>query len=186
MRIQNTYLLLVILLIITSCNESRTTPVTATDTGIEMDRSGSNFPEDFLGTYKGTLEITAPSGKQEVPMTFKMQATETLDLFTYTIIYGDTEPRLYNLKRTSDPNLFMIDENNGIILQGSYANQTLYSTYEVQGNLLNSTEIFYQDRMEFMIALSKVNDSTTTGDSSSAIVKNYPVTIMQRATLYKE
>ena len=145
------------------------------------------FPEDFLGIYKGDLNITSSNGNQQIPMEFHMEATDTTDNFKYTIYYGEERsPRAYNLKRTHDPNLFLIDENNGIILESAYSNNTLYSTYEVAENLLNSTEIFYDDRMEFMIALSRIMDTSMTGNEESAIVKNYPLSVMQRATLYKQ
>jgi len=145
------------------------------------------FPEDFLGIYKGDLKITSSNGEQQIPMEFHLLQTDTVDLFKYSIFYGEERsPRIYNLQRTHSPNLFLVDENNGIILESAYANQTLYSTYEVADNLLNSTEIFYEGRMEFMIALSRIQDTSITGNEESAVVKNYPLSIMQRATLYKQ
>lgn len=146
------------------------------------------FPEDFLGIYKGDLKITSNSGERLIPMEFQLQNSDSTGLFKYSIHYDveNQEPRRYNLKRTSNPNIYLVDENNGIVLESAYANHTLYSTYEAAGNLLNSTQIFYQDRMEFMIALSKVRDTIITGSQESALVKNYPFTVMQRATLFKQ
>ncbi|MDP5099689.1 MAG: hypothetical protein NWQ09_00040, partial [Nonlabens sp.] len=88
--------------------------------------------------------------------------------------------------RTHNEHLFLVDENNGIILESGFANNTLFSTYEVMGNLLNSTEKFYEDRMEFTITMAREQDTSITGTKESAIVKNYPISIMQTATLIKE
>ncbi len=145
------------------------------------------FPEDFLGIYKGDLQITSSNGTSQIPMEFHLTKTDTVDKFNYTIFYGkERDPRNYNLERTHNPNLFLVDENNGIILESAYADHTLYSTYEVMGNLLHSTEIFYEDRIEFMIAMARIQDTSTTGNEESAIVKNYPMSVLQKATLYKQ
>ncbi len=183
----NTLIIIALCILWTGCKEGAKEIETNTTTAAQTDVPTNNsFPDDFLGTYTGTLNITSPNGQQEVPMQFKMLATDSTGFYTYTIIYGDQEPRQYNLVRTSNPNTFLVDENNGIVLESSYANRTLYSTYEVDGNLLNSTEVFYDDRMEFMIGLSKLRDTTLTGNEESALVKNYPVAFMQRATLLKQ
>ncbi|BAO56526.1 hypothetical protein [Nonlabens marinus] len=145
------------------------------------------FPEDFLGIYKGDLQITSSNGTSQIPMEFHLSKTDTVDKFNYKIFYGkERDPRNYNLERTHNPNLFLVDENNGIVLESAYADHTLYSTYEVMGNLLHSTEIFYDDKMEFMIAMARIQDTSMTGNEESAIVKNYPMSVLQRATLYKQ
>lgn len=54
------------------------------------------------------------------------------------------------------------------------------------GNLLNCTEVFHDDYMEFMITMARVQDTSMTGNEESAIVKNYPLSVMQKAVLYKE
>ncbi|AZQ44511.1 hypothetical protein [Nonlabens ponticola] len=184
------YFIALVLLI--SCNnpESQTnaSPISevSTDSIVETKKM-KKFPEDFLGIYKGDLIVTNSAGDQIVPMEFQMLATQNKDKYIYKIKYGvEKETRNYNLERTSNPNLFLVDENNGIILESAYANQTLYSIYEVQGNLLQSTEIFYDDRMEFMIGLARVRDTSLTGNEESAKVKNYPLSVMQRATLMKQ
>ncbi|SCY11205.1 hypothetical protein SAMN05192588_1204 [Nonlabens sp. Hel1_33_55] len=181
-------LTLLLITVLVSCNkpsEKNQQEVSQSETEATIDKK--KFPEDFLGIYKGDLKITSSNGEQSIPMEFHMNKTDSIDNFKYTIYYGEERsPRNYNLKRTHNPNLFLVDENNGIILESAYANHTLYSTYEVANNLLNSTEIFYDDRMEFMIALSRIQDTSMTGKEESAIVKNYPLSVMQRATLYKQ
>lgn len=146
-----------------------------------------SFPEDFLGVYKGDLNITSSNGNQQIPMEFHLSGTDNPDIFNYVRYYGkERSPRNYNLERTHNPHLFLVDENNGIVLESAYADHTLYSTYEVMGNLLHSTEIFYDDKIEFMIAMARIQDTSMTGNEESAIVKNYPMSILQRATLYKQ
>jgi hypothetical protein len=153
----------------------------------EKNLIAKTFPEDFLGIYLGDLNINSKNGDQTVPMEFHLAGTDEHDHFSYKIYYGqERAERAYHMQRTKDPHRFLIDENNGIILESYYADQVLYSTYEVAGNLLHSTEIFYDDRMEFIIALARVADTTATGTTDSAIVNNYPISVVQKATLYKQ
>ncbi|WP_194850358.1 hypothetical protein [Nonlabens antarcticus] len=184
-NIIKTVLIFTLVVSITSCNPDKKSEE-FTQTKLDEVKE-KVFPEDFLGVYKGDLKITTSKGTQKLPMEFHLSSTANTDHFNYVIYYGEErDPRNYNLERTHDPNLFLVDENNGIVLESAYADQTLYSTYEVMGNLLHSTEIFYDDRMEFMIAMARVMDTSTTGNAESAIVKNYPMSILQRATLYKQ
>ena len=145
------------------------------------------FPQDFLGAYKGKLNITTSRGTESIPMEFHLLKTTDSMNYQYKIFYGEERSeRSYNLKKTHNPNLYLVDENNGIVLETAYADQTLFSTYEVMGNLLNCTEVFHDDYMEFMITMARVQDTSMTGNADSAIVKNYPLSVMQKAVLFKE
>jgi len=145
------------------------------------------FPQDFLGIYKGELELTSSNGTEKIPMEFHLLDAPDDTNYGYKIFYGvERDERAYNLVRTHNKHLFLIDENNGIVLEGAFANNTLFSTYEVMGNLLNTTEKFYEDHMEFTITLAREQDTSMTGNTESAIVKNYPISMMQTATLLKE
>lgn len=147
----------------------------------------TRFPEDFIGVYKGQLKIITNNGEQEIPMELHLEDAADSTRYGYKIFYGkERSERAYNLVRTHNENLFLIDENNGIILESGFSNNTLFSTYEVMGNLLNNTEKFFEDRMEFSITMSRVTDTSLTGNAESAIVKNYPISVMQTATLYKQ
>jgi hypothetical protein len=174
-----------------SCNNQKdTTAVKQTTAGASEIKTNTNeleFPEDFLGIYKGSLTITTSNGDELLPMEFHLLDAPDKTRYGYKIFYGaERDERSYNLVRTHNKHLFLVDENNGIILESGFANNTLFSTYEVMGNLLNSTEKFYEDRMEFTITMAREQDTSMTGTEESAIVKNYPISVMQTATLMKE
>lgn len=172
-----------------SCNNQKNTTVNEKTSTEPTSGKVENlqFPEDFLGIYKGTLTITTSNGDELLPMEFHLLDAPDKTRYGYKIFYGvERDERSYNLVRTHNEHLFLIDENNGIILESGFANNTLFSTYEVMGNLLNSTEKFYEDRMEFTITMAREQDTSITGTKESAIVKNYPISVMQTATLMKE
>ena len=70
----------------------------------------------------------------------------------------------------------------------TFANNALYSIFEVQGGLLTTTEHFYDNYMDFEIMYSlkeKVEKSGNT-DEETPEVLSYPVISVQKAKLYKE
>lgn len=150
-----------------------------------------NFPDDFLGNYKGDLVIKNTNGSQTIGMEFNIQATDSLGYYQYQLVYiadGNRQERNYNLiVKDADKGQYLIDENNGIILGANFFDNTLYSVFEVEGNLLTTIETFYEDRMEFKIIFSSKN-AKTVNESTEEVpeVTVYPVTVVQSANLRKE
>ncbi|WP_298754314.1 hypothetical protein [uncultured Psychroserpens sp.] len=149
------------------------------------------FPNDYLGVYQGDLVITNPQGKQTIPMEFHFKDTDSLDVFTYKLVYLVNDKPVekdYILRvKNKSKGEFLIDENNGIILSANYIDNTLYSVFEVQNSLLTTTETFYDDKMEFKIVFSNMNDKTNIeGSEDTPQVTNYPVTVIQKAILTKQ
>ena len=54
------------------------------------------FPDAFLGTYKGKLEIVSAKGKKEIDMEFHFTKTDTIGTYKYVLVYNK-EPRNYFL-----------------------------------------------------------------------------------------
>jgi hypothetical protein len=149
------------------------------------------FPEDYLGIYKGKLEIDNPRGKQSIDMEFHLKATDSSHVFNYTLVYvinGKPSPRNYTLKVVDkEKGLFVVDENNGIILDAKYVNNTLYSVFEVQGSLLITTERFFDDYMIFeIVVMGKENKKTTLATEDNTEVISYPISTTQTAKLIKQ
>ncbi len=171
------WMVLVVLFMVLSCDQEKTSTAIPEKT---------EFPDDFLGIYKGDLDIVTSNGSNPVPMEFHLLATANSSKYAYKIFYGKERlERAYNLIQTSNPHIYEVDENNGIIIPTAYSNNTLFSTYEVAGNLLNCTEVFHNDRLEFMITMSRQIDTATAGQTDGFTVKSYPISVMQKAVLYK-
>jgi hypothetical protein len=145
------------------------------------------FPDDFLGIYKGDLRNTSSNGVEIIPMEFHLLATPDSHRYDYKIYYGtERSERAYTLIQTEKPNSYELDENNGIVLPVAYSKNTLFSTYEVAGSLLNNNEVFYKDRMDFMITMSLMENKEETGESAGYKVNSYPISVIQQATLFKD
>jgi hypothetical protein len=150
------------------------------------------FPEDFYGVYKGNLEITNTQGKQTIPMEFHLQPTDSVGTYEYVIVYitnGNRQERNYTLIEVDKAKgLYQVDENNGIVLDVKCIGSTLFSMFEVQGNILTTTERFYDNAMDFEITFaSKQNaNASKSADETQIDVVSYPITVLQKALLIKQ
>ncbi|WP_052158411.1 hypothetical protein [Lacinutrix jangbogonensis] len=149
------------------------------------------FPEDYFGIYKGDLEITNAKGKQSIGMEFHLAVTDSIGIYTYKIVYifdGKRNDRNYTLKTIDkEKGEYVIDENNGIILDAKLVDNVLYNVFEVSGNLLMTTEAFFLDYMTFEIVFSGKKEKTVTKATEDGTeVISYPVTVTQKAKLLKQ
>ena len=146
------------------------------------------FPDDFLGIYKGTLQIHSPKGKQEIPMEFHLVKTDSVNRFDYKLVYNGQSRNYTLITKNKEKGIYEVDENNGIILPSKYANQTLFSFFEVQGNFLSSRFAFSEDQLDFEILFTATKNKTTTGKGTKEIpfVYGYPISVVQKAILKKE
>ena len=151
-----------------------------------------NFPNDVLGTYKGNLTIYTSEGVEIVPMSFNLDSTAVKEEYDYIITYNINQvpqKRAYTLiaknEATGD---YIIDENNGIILDAKVIENRLITIFEVNSNLLTTNLYFYQDYLLFEITSSAItakNKSETDGKPTIAVF-SYPINTVQSAKLYKQ
>jgi hypothetical protein len=151
-----------------------------------------NFPHDYFGAYYGKLMIDANGSKQEIDMEFHLQATDSTGKYAYTIVYGSGENRqerqYFLLEKNIAKGEYVVDEDNGILLNAKWSGNTLYSMFEVEGSLLTSRESFFSNYMDFEITFSNKAQQEKSGDKGEEIpeVISYPVTVIQSARLYKK
>jgi len=153
------------------------------------------FPDDWLGYWKGDLNIYGSSGlKQTIPMALDNSITETEGVYTWAIIYGqDTVKgrRDYVLKEyDKDKGHYIVDEQNGILLDAYLIDNELVSIFDVMDNTLISTYKIEGDKMIFEIMMNKSAATNTTGDTIIGTdtippVNSYRPTVRQKARLSK-
>ncbi|GEQ86915.1 hypothetical protein ULMS_24230 [Patiriisocius marinistellae] len=151
-----------------------------------------NFPHDFFGNYTGTLHIYNDKGNTEYPMEFHLQPTSFEKEYTYTIIYGNGEQRqerLYTLKEKDvEKGIYVVDENNGILLENKVINNKLYTLFEVNDSLLTTFITFEEDHLLFEIIFVQTEKKWKSGGTQEKIpeVFSYPIQVIQQATLLKQ
>ena len=145
------------------------------------------FPEDFVGSYYGTLSIASDTREaREIPMEFHLKATDTLQRYTYTLVYAG-QARNYNLiEIDKETGRYQVDENNGIILDTRFSHNTLFSFFEVEDNFLSSRLAFQGDSLHFEILFTPTPKKVETGENLDLKVYSYPITTIQKALLIKK
>ena len=140
------------------------------------------FPRDFVGIWQGDLEWTktSDSKKQVIKMTFSILPTKETDVFSYRITYGKDPVRDYLLRGVKgEPNHWIVDEDDGILIDSYFAGGSFISAFEVGGTSI-------------MTKLSKVGPnliwSTTSykvGSKPTNKVTSHKITGTQNAKLTK-
>ncbi len=153
------------------------------------------FPDDWLGYWQGDLNIYGVTGlKQSLPMALDNAVTDIEGEYTWAIIYGqDTIAgrRDYSLKEVDKDNgHYVVDENNGILLDSYLIDNELISVFDVMGNTLTSTYKREDDKMIFEIMMYKSEKNKLTGDTIIGLdtipaVSTYRPVVRQKAILSK-
>lgn len=152
-----------------------------------------NFPEDYVGTYEGSLYILQSMDTVNVlSMGLEIAKTESKEEYDWRITYGsdgDNDVRAYLLRKASSrPGHYHIDELNGIVLEAEFDGYALVSLYSVMDNLISVTYRFDQKSILFDIAVSRPEPSNSTGDlifegDTIPRVDIYPIVLTQNAEL---
>lgn len=150
------------------------------------------FPQDFYGIYKGDLHIVNSRGKQTIGMEFHLKPTDSIGNYQYVLVYimdDKRQERKYNLiAKDVSKGEYVVDENNGILLDAKLIDNTIYSIFEVQGNLITTTERFYENAMDFEITFvdTKLKTKSNSKGGDAVEVISYPIGGVQKAHLTKQ
>lgn len=147
----------------------------------------SSLPAEWHGEWRGTLHIAERN--VEIPMGLDVRPIEGRDAWTWTITYAEQPPRDYTLVPTERANRFVIDENNGILLDMRLDQRVMTSAFAVG-------EILIISRYE-LVGDTLVNEIITVATGSPRVseapgaqqgtpmgkIESHPVTGHQRAVL---
>ncbi len=162
---------------------------------LSKDELKSFTVSEWVGCWAGMLSIDGISGQQEIPMKLDIRSRKNSDTLEWNIIYGKDEEiglRAYLLIPLDvDNGQFIIDENNGILLDALYSNNRLVSQFEVAENLLTSSYEIRGNEIVFEIVVCKKKDIKITGGIIRGVdtipeVKTFPVSVTQVARLKKQ
>jgi hypothetical protein len=168
-----------LLLLFVNCKRISESNKVAEESNTEQVVKEFVFPNAFLGINKGDLVNMSSSDIEVIPMEFHLLATPDSSRYDYKIFYGPKRSeKAYTLIRTENSHIYELDENNGIVLPVAYSKNTLFSTYEIAGSLLNNNEVFYKDRMDFMINMSVLENKEDTGESVGYKVSSYQIYVI--------
>jgi len=149
------------------------------------------FPDDYLGVYKGDLKIHSVRGVKEIGMEFHLNTTDQIDQYQYMLVYifdDKRQERKYTLiTKDASKGQYLVDENNGILLDAQLFDNNLYFMFEVEGTIITTTLRFYKNNMNFEITATNKNKKVVTGQENTDVTEviSYPITTVQKAHLIK-
>jgi len=150
------------------------------------------FPNDYFGIYKGDLNIHSVKGIKKIGMEFHINKTDQNDQYQYMLVYIFDEKRQERkytlLTKDATKGQYLVDENNGILLDAQLFNNSLYFMFEVEGTIITTTLRFYKNDMNFEITATNKNKKVITGQENTDVTEviSYPITTVQKAQLIKE
>jgi len=162
----------------------------------DLNKQTFHFPADWLGQYEGTLELwNAKKGQHmQLPMYVeisKMEEPHHYRWYSKSTYKGREIVKDYTLYRTDSmpTNHYIIDENNGILLDRILLDDAFYDYFEVNGLGLYGISRRVKAGILFEIAsfrLSSVSHSTyKSSDTKIDSVASYKVVNTQKVLLKK-
>lgn len=150
----------------------------------------SQLPKEWMGQWRGTLEIFNAQGRQQtVAMGLNIFAKSDTS-WAWQIEYGEGETaqlRDYELISNGDSNHFKLDEKNSIVLYLSLINGGLYSAFEVQTNQLLISYELKDEALIFRTYSFPASEELVTGKGEGIPeVKARRTTTVQIARLTKQ
>lgn len=155
------------------------------------------FPEEYIGVWKGNLDIFTSGGRvQAIPMELHILAIDDTT-YTYTIIYGEDKEagkRAYLLRAGAEgPHHWIIDEQDGILLDNFYVGGILHGPFTVMGSRLYNTLERTDTHLVYTIMSGSETPFRSSGTTISSEteeeqidVSSFDVKNVQRAFLQKE
>ena len=151
------------------------------------------FPKTWIGNWKGEL-LWYKTGEKEpkkVNMELRIHAADSADKYSWQIIYGsateDNRPYTLLLKDSAKAH-WVIDENNGIVLDQYWVGNKFCGAFTVQNNTIINSYWIEDDKLiaEFYSISAKPVATTGKGTGESPYVDSYKTGSYQKAVLRRK
>jgi hypothetical protein len=151
------------------------------------------FPKDWTGNWKGELQWFKNGNPepQKVQMELRIQPADSINKYTWNIIYGtdskDNRPYFLVAKDSSGTH-WVVDENNGILLDEYWIGQKLCGVFTVMNATIISKHWLEGEEliMEMLTIGAKPLVTTGKGNEDSPLVDSYRVNGYQLARLRRQ
>ncbi len=161
--------------------------------GLSFVYAQNEFPDQWLGTWKGELSWYTPGAKtpQKVAMEIRISPVrDSVDQFHWEMVYAGNYDavRAYVLQSVDkSKGKWMIDEKNGILLEQFLYGDHLTGVFSIEGSTIVNSYRVEQDIMIVEFTSFRLGSGMSSGGQSEDIptVESYTVNSFQRAVLKK-
>jgi hypothetical protein len=156
---------------------------------ISLAQSKQTFNEsDWIGNWKGTLNIIMAGKNNSVPMNLSISKTDTPDKLEWKTTYGEGASKLEKLyfmyPKDAERGEWILDEDNQILLDFFYGDNQFHSFFETQ-NILLSSRYELKDGKIYAEVLSAQKEKQSKSGTGKDECISYPVYVIQKAELKK-
>lgn len=145
--------------------------------------------KDWLGTWKGTLNIIMAGKFNTVPMVLSITKTETPDRYGWKTSYGEGASKLMKdyimYVKDAERGEWILDEENTILLDFFFGDNQFHSFFETQNILLSSRYELKEGKIFAEVLSSQKGKMNKNGTGESEVI-SYPVYVIQKAELKKD
>jgi hypothetical protein len=157
---------------------------------ISIAQSKQTFNEkDWLGNWKGTLNIIMAGKTNAVSMNLSIYKTETPDKYGWKTTYGEGASKLeknyFMYPKDAERGEWILDEDNTILLDFFFGDNQFHSFFETQ-NILLSSKYELKDGKIYAEVLSAQKEKQSKSGTGKEECISYPVYVIQKAELKKE
>jgi hypothetical protein len=151
-----------------------------------------SFPYEFFGNFSGNLRVSNNTGTiANVPTEFSIKQTDKENEFIYTITYirgkGKKEVNTYKLFTIdTEKGFYSILDNQGLEFTAILIDNTLYSTFEINNNIMfTALEFTNSGKVNLKIVLSQKINNKKAKELKKDEARSSNVTYIQKAVLSK-
>lgn len=160
-------------------------------------KPGYQFPDDWMGTYKGQMYIFFVNGSVDtVGLTFTLAPAEQENAWKYVMSYesekyGNSVKDYRIIKPdTLPPNTYLTDERNGIFIEEVLLDNTFYSCFSVGNSRLFGMLRKREGHIEWEIVSTRNKSTLASGtepdkEGKAFLVNSHIPFTTQKAVLYK-
>ncbi|MFK7970076.1 MAG: hypothetical protein AB8F95_06895 [Bacteroidia bacterium] len=163
--------------------------------GLKTTAPKPQFPDDWLGTWKGTLRLerAGDTSAREFPMELRIQETDTTGNWDWIIIYGEGEKadvRQYSLiAQDSALSHFVIDEHNSIVLDQYLVGNRMFSRFSVDSTMLTVVyrlegDVLYSEMWTGHLGGNRTGENLPAEENYT--IFSFPFKTVQLCTLYRK
>lgn len=155
----------------------------------EKEAEKVQFPQSFVGEWRGTLLYYKNNNSADtVAMELNILPTKIVGEYSWQIIYGTNknDNRPYILKPVdSVAGKWIVDENNGIKLNGVFKGNRFMGAFAVEGNVIVDSYYLQGDELhiEFYSFKQTLSGKTGNGTEDAPYVDLFDIRSFQKAVL---
>jgi len=145
------------------------------------------FPKDWIGNYKGVMEVINPKGSQKVTVKLQILTIKENEAWTYKMTYlpenQEKSVKDYVIRKTE--NGYVMDEKDGILIQMAWLGNGFYDYFELDNMFFTSRLTKEKKGLTFELYGGSRTENVSRNEELDITVTSFVPQFVQRVQLKK-